>query len=452
MPSLREYFLTESQEYLDRLDTLGGSGQPDADELLRTARALRGSAQMARADRVRRVAATLEAAAREVQSGQRGWDEDVQRRLRETVADLRTLAAAGDDAPESGSRMQTALDRWQEIGVTAPATGGVGGEPAQDELRDYVRTEVRGVVQELDRALPALARAPMGREPLKAILRRQRALLGAAGLERFSAIAEALQAVDDATRAIARRNIAVDGDWMTLYRAAHDVLAAADPDQPGVEPPALLEMRSMRSRLLGGQAEEAPQPPPAPSTGEPVEVIAFFRTESDKLLDRIERMAGAFAAATEERRTQLRGELRSALNALRDTSRTFGFEEPARAAEAALARVGDPGASALIGVVEDLRDSVAAVGEAESEATPEMKASPEPEPSAAAPAAGMAAAVPATADSPAVVPIEDLLYRGDRALERVLEMRGHLEEAVASDRDVAEALDELFDLVRLAMS
>jgi hypothetical protein len=52
-----------------------------------------------------------------------------------------------------------------------------------------------------------------------------------------------------------------------------------------------------------------------------------------------------------------------------------------------------------------------------------------------------------------VVPIDELLYRGDAALRRAQELRAELERVVpASDRAARESLDELFDLVRLASS
>jgi hypothetical protein len=43
------------------------------------------------------------------------------------------------------------------------------------------------------------------------------------------------------------------------------------------------------------------------------------------------------------------------LNALRDTSRTFGFEEPARAAEQALSRLSEAASTTLLVTVERLR-------------------------------------------------------------------------------------------------
>ncbi|HYE91695.1 MAG TPA: Hpt domain-containing protein [Terriglobales bacterium] len=491
MPSLREYFLTESADYLAQLERAAAPDAPDAGELLRAARALRGAAQMAREDRVRRVASALEVAAREAARGARPWDDDTRRRARDTVADLRALAQAGEADSGVAATAEQALARWREVGVApeevAPPAGAAQPGPSDEELRRYVATESRQVIGELERAIPALTRSPMGRDPLKSILRRQRALLGSAGLERFPVVAGTLQAIEDATRTVARQNLAVDGQWLGLYRQAHVVLneavarleagGAADPSTP-----AFVELRALRDRLIGARQDETPFQPPAPPAGsDAAELVGFFRTEASKLLDRVERMAGAFAAATEERRTQLRKDLNDALNALRDTSRTFGFEEPARAAEQALGRLAEAASTTLLETVERLREIIhaatddtgtaaasrgvpapvvttsaaspgpAAPGAAARAAAPLVPGAPTP--SSAPSAVPLAAGAAAAAAGAAVVPIEDLTYRGEAALRRALELRADLERAVApDDRAARETLAELFDLVRLAMS
>jgi HPt (histidine-containing phosphotransfer) domain-containing protein len=48
-----------------------------------------------------------------------------------------------------------------------------------------------------------------------------------------------------------------------------------------------------------------------------------------------------------------------------------------------------------------------------------------------------------------VVALETLEYRGERALERAVELRGALENAIVSDEPSGPILDELFDLIRL---
>jgi hypothetical protein len=49
------------------------------------------------------------------------------------------------------------------------------------------------------------------------------------------------------------------------------------------------------------------------------------------------------------------------------------------------------------------------------------------------------------------VPIEDMEYSGVDALHRALELRTALEDGIVSGAPVGPVLDELFDLIRLAI-
>src|SRR2546430_3037665 len=70
---MSDFFALEAGEYLERLDALLATGDsPSADELVRLARALRGSALMANQHAIARTAAALEAVARAVREGRRG--------------------------------------------------------------------------------------------------------------------------------------------------------------------------------------------------------------------------------------------------------------------------------------------------------------------------------------------------------------------------------------------
>src|SRR6266436_10091374 len=72
---MSDFFALEAGEYLERLDGLLAQGDsPSADEIVRLARALRGSALMANQHAIARTAAGLEALARTVREGRRAWD------------------------------------------------------------------------------------------------------------------------------------------------------------------------------------------------------------------------------------------------------------------------------------------------------------------------------------------------------------------------------------------
>src|SRR3989442_2440549 len=71
---MSDFFALEAGEYLERLDgLLAKSDHPNADELVRLARALRGSALMANQQPIARAAAGLESLARAGRGGPRPW-------------------------------------------------------------------------------------------------------------------------------------------------------------------------------------------------------------------------------------------------------------------------------------------------------------------------------------------------------------------------------------------
>ena len=123
----------------------------------------------------------------------------------------------------------------------------------------FAAHEVAGVVNELEAGLVTLALDARNRDPLKAILRRQRALLGAARLDEIAVVAEALRATEDMTRVIAKLNVPVKEEWLAVFRSARDVLkAAVDPLRRGENPPpnpALSRLRTLRQELLDRYGE-----------------------------------------------------------------------------------------------------------------------------------------------------------------------------------------------------
>src|SRR5207302_1190376 len=72
---MSDFFALEAGEYLERLDALlQQSEAPGADEFVRLARALRGSALMANQQAIAKAAAGVESLARALREGRRPWD------------------------------------------------------------------------------------------------------------------------------------------------------------------------------------------------------------------------------------------------------------------------------------------------------------------------------------------------------------------------------------------
>jgi chemotaxis protein histidine kinase CheA len=294
MPTLREFFTSEAADgvrqlrsAVQRLD--GGAGE--AAELQRYSRALRGSAQIAREERVYRVALALEAAVRQVVSGQLSWGEDVSSKVSRTLEDIESLAAGTEAPDDADARVQRSLDRWRELGVPLSNDEGVTNRVQQlsetsRQFRRFAVHEIAGIVAEMDVGLEMLSADPRNRDPLKSILRRERALLGAARLDEIAVVAEALRATEDMTRIIAKLNVPVKEEWLAVFRCSREVLktgheALEKGEIPGPSP-ALSQLRVLRQELLdrygevaGAGAPVTPSPPvaPAPVTPSPDDVV-----------------------------------------------------------------------------------------------------------------------------------------------------------------------------------
>src|SRR5258708_16593131 len=85
-----DFFALEAGEYLDRLDALLQTPAPPApEELVRLARALRGSALMASQQGIARAAMGFEALARGIREGRRPWDAATQQLALRAAGDLK---------------------------------------------------------------------------------------------------------------------------------------------------------------------------------------------------------------------------------------------------------------------------------------------------------------------------------------------------------------------------
>lgn len=114
---LSEYFTHESSDYLDQLERLlAEPGVPDPEEMLRLARGVRGSAQMAGVDTIAGVAERIEDAVRSVISNSVVWTEEVRKLSMQTVSDIKVLMRALNRwGPAEEARVRTAIERWDDL-------------------------------------------------------------------------------------------------------------------------------------------------------------------------------------------------------------------------------------------------------------------------------------------------------------------------------------------------
>ena len=118
---LKAYFVGEARDYLDQIDQLlAGEEIPDSEQLLRLATAVRGSMDMAGADRVSQLAGCLEDAARSLTAAELSWSGELREVARQTALDLRRLAAVVDNwGREHEEHVKMSISRWTGVKLDA---------------------------------------------------------------------------------------------------------------------------------------------------------------------------------------------------------------------------------------------------------------------------------------------------------------------------------------------
>jgi hypothetical protein len=424
MATLREFFDHEARRSFAELEQqLAAAAGPDLAELYHAIRSLRGAAQMAREDLVHRGAGMFEEAARRLLGGSLPWSPDVAERVRATVDDLHDLARRDEDEMQRAKRLAGLFERWRSVGVAPPAhpasvvadasTGPSTAEAAR-EFREYVAGEVAAVADTLETGVRQLLADPMDREPLRLILLRQRALLGAARLDEVPIIGEILRAIEDLTRVIAKLNVGTKHEWLDIYRVALEALRASiEPLAAGDDPRethAVKRLRHLREELLERYG-----------TGEVVSAAheAGGLVQAQPFADPPQPVAPAVTDET------------SFVGIAPFTPPPFVGNAPLHAADVDILELSDE--VMVDSPPDDLVDHDASLDHD-------------------APVDHDAVSIDELVDHDApvdhdAVSIDELVYRGAAAVQRARELRDAI--AAAADPRLAEAADELLDLVRL---
>ena len=199
---MSDFFALEAGEYLDRLDGLLQMPAPVADEMVRVARALRGSALMASQQPIARAAMGLEALGRGLREGRRQWDVATKQLATRAVDDLkvfvRKVATWTNDDTVKAEALATQLEQL----------GGAGRPSGQARVaeitgldagaRAFVAREGAAIASALDRAGRFLRTNPLAHEPLQAVLKAIQPLRGLAALNDLPPLPDLLEGIEQA--------------------------------------------------------------------------------------------------------------------------------------------------------------------------------------------------------------------------------------------------------------
>jgi chemotaxis protein histidine kinase CheA len=208
---MSDFFALEAGEYLDRLDALlQPPTPPAAEELVRLARALRGSALMASQQGIARAAMGFEAFARGVREGRRPWDAATKQIAIRAVDDLKIFvrkAASWSDADTA--KAEALASQLEQLGGRPSAQVRAAEAIGLDAgARAFVAREGAAIASALDRAGRALRTNPTAPDPLEQVLKALQPLRGLAALNDLPPLPDLLEGIEQAIGEISRTSAA----------------------------------------------------------------------------------------------------------------------------------------------------------------------------------------------------------------------------------------------------
>src|SRR5438552_2501741 len=243
---MSDFFALEAGEYLERLDGMLAQGDsPSADEIVRLARALRGSALMANQPAIARAAAGLEVLARAVREGRRAWDPQSQQLALRAVDDLKIFvrrAGSWTDA-DTAKAEALAVELEQVAGRPSAQIRAVEALGLDAGARAFVAREGAAIAGALERAAQALRANPLAHDPLQHVMRALQPLRGLAALTDLPPLPDLLEGIERAIGELSRSGIEPPANVADLFqgaagaiaRAAREVAERGRPDPEGMD-------------------------------------------------------------------------------------------------------------------------------------------------------------------------------------------------------------------------
>jgi len=342
-----DFFVLEAGEYIEQLDGLlltAGKAGPDAEALQRVARALRGSATMAKLTAFAEMAAGIERVGRGLRGGTTRWEPALAGALVAAVDDCKLLlrnVRAWSQADDARSRAR--IDELARYAPDRAATPAAGSQPAPSD-GGFLVTEVANI----GAGAELLATRPSDRDAAANVLRRVRAMRGIAGVKDHPSLADVLEATEYAAHPLERGEAQISAERLAVLGAAATVLrgiSAAMRIGTSLEPAspelarfaaaldAMQEKESEQERVVpitelfyddGGPTVVRPAPNPPTSPAE------RFRLEVVSQGEHLRRLVSDARGARDDlARDRVRRALRQALRGLRQAAESYGEHDVA---------------------------------------------------------------------------------------------------------------------------
>src|SRR6266704_2863672 len=227
---MSDFFALEAGEYLERLDGMLAKGDsPSAAEIVRLARALRGSALMANQPAIARAAAGLEVVARAVREGRRAWDPQTQQLALRAVDDLKIFVrrvGSWTDA-DTAKAEALAVELEQVAGRPSAQIRAVEALGLDAGARAFVAREGAAIAGALERAAQAVRANPRAHDPLQHVMRALQPLRGLAALTDLPPLPDLLEGIERAIGELARSGLEPPTNLGELFQVAGSAIARA---------------------------------------------------------------------------------------------------------------------------------------------------------------------------------------------------------------------------------
>jgi chemotaxis protein histidine kinase CheA len=241
---MSDFFALEAGEYLERLDSLLAGDRPNVEELVRLARALRGSALMASQQAIARTASGLEALARAVREGRHAWDVQTKQLAVRSVDDLKIFVRRAASWTDADTAKAEALAQQLEQLAGRPSAQIRAAEAIGLDAgaRAFVAREGAAIASALDRAAQTLRANPVAHDPLQHVLRALQPLRGLAAVNDLPPLPDLLEGIDRAITELSNSGLDPRANVSELFQTAATAIARAarevadrgrpDPDGP----------------------------------------------------------------------------------------------------------------------------------------------------------------------------------------------------------------------------
>ena len=341
-----DFFVLEASEYVEQLDALmlgAGAAGPDLDALQRAARALRGSATMARLAAFAEMASGIERVGHGLRGGTTEWSPALRGAIVAAVDDCKILIRnVRAWSPADDARSRARIDELARYAPARVATPTASHPQAPDG--GYLVTEVANI----GAGAELLATRPADRDAAANVLRRVRALRGVAAVKDHPALAEVLEATEHAAHPLERGEPRISAERLAVLGAAATVLRsiAAAMRAGGSLEPASPELATFAGTLDAMQEKETEEERVVPvgeffyddgspsvvqrAANPPTSPAERFRLEVVSQGEHLRRLVGDARTARDDlSRDRVRRALRQALRGLRLAAESYGEHDVA---------------------------------------------------------------------------------------------------------------------------